>query len=86
MSIAKLNLYKTHALFCYSFLIHATKLCHSEAWQGNPSTYIKKINTEIKLAAKLAKQISHTYLAMANELQQKLAIEHYKLLPTMLTN
>ena len=36
-SIAKLNLYKTYALFSYSFHIHATTLCHSEAWQGNPS-------------------------------------------------
>jgi hypothetical protein len=36
-SIAKLNLYKTFALFSYSFLIQATTLCHSEAEQGNPS-------------------------------------------------
>ena len=40
LEIAKLNLYKTYALFCCSSLIHATTLYHSAAWQVNPSVYI----------------------------------------------
>ena len=41
--IARLNLYKTYALLSYSFHIHATRLCHSEAWQGNPSLIYKNL-------------------------------------------